>query len=150
MKIALAEASRAAGLAEVPVGCVIVRNGKAIAAAHNRVETDNNPLAHAEMESLRLACESLATRYLDDCDIYVTLEPCIMCAAAISRARLKTLYFGAYDSKEGAVVHGGEVYAAGSRLNHRPQVVGGVMEKRCAALLNGSFAALRHSGRRLP
>lgn len=147
MQTALDQAMLAAKAGEVPVGCVIVNGRLVVAAAHNLVITHGDPTAHAEMEAIRLACKAVASPYLEGCDIYVTLEPCMMCAAAISRARLRGLYFGAYDSKEGAVAHGFEAYVVGGRLNHRPTVVGGVMEGRCAALLNGLFGDRRRRKR---
>lgn len=140
MQRALALARAAARTGEVPVGAVIVdgATGKVIAAAANRTETDSDPTAHAEMLAIRAACAKMGAPRLADCDLYVTLEPCPMCAQAISFARLRRLYFGAYDPKGGGVEHGPRVFAQRT-CHHKPDVFGGIKEKAAAALLKAFF-----------
>ena len=144
MEQALAEAAAAAGRGEVPVGAVLVDGdrGTVIAADGNRTEDRHDPTAHAEMLVIRQAAEAAGAARLAGCDLYVTLEPCAMCAAAISFARLRRLYFGAYDPKGGAVDHGPRFFAQPT-CHHRPEVVGGLDETRCAALLRDFFAQRR-------
>ena len=143
MALALAEAEKAAALGEVPVGAVLVdAAGQILAAAGNRVEARRDPTAHAEMLVLRAAAQSLATKHLADCDLWVTLEPCAMCAAAIGFARLRRLYFGAYDPKGGAVEHGARLFDR-REANHRPEIYGGIAELHAARLLREFFAARR-------
>ena len=142
MDDALAEAGAAAAAAEVPVGCVIVRDGAVIARAGNRTLRDRDPTAHAEMLAIRQAAAALGSERLTDCDLYVTLEPCAMCAAAISFARIRRLYFGAADPKGGAVEHGVKFFAAAT-CHHRPEVYGGIGEGEAATLLREFFAARR-------
>lgn len=140
---AIAEARLAASLGEVPVGAVIVdAAGNIIAQAHNLTETNADPTAHAEMLAIRAACEKLGSPRLLDCDMYVTLEPCAMCAAAISFARLRRLYFGAYDPKGGGVEHGPRFFTQPT-CHHAPEVTGGLGEAECSALLRDFFAAKR-------
>lgn len=142
MSIALDEA-RAAGMrGEVPVGCVIVRGNKVIAQAGNRTIAERDPTAHAELIAIRAAAAALGSERLTDCDLYVTLEPCAMCAAAMSFARIRRLYFGAADPKGGAVEHGVRFFAAPT-CHHRPEVYGGIGEGECAALLKDFFQARR-------
>jgi tRNA(adenine34) deaminase len=137
----LAQAAGAAG--EVPVGAVIAdRRGRVLAAERNRMVERRDPTAHAEMLAIRAACAALGEGRLAGCDIYVTLEPCAMCAAAISFARLARLYFGAYDPKGGGVEHGARVFAH-STCHHRPEVYGGIAEKRAGELLRRFFAERR-------
>ena len=139
MLLALAEAEAVAGQGEVPVGAVLVDNeGHVLAAAGNRVETDCDPTAHAEMLVLRAGAAQLGTKHLAECDLYVTLEPCAMCAAAIALARLRRLYFGAYDPKSGAVEHGPRLFDQAT-TRHRPEVYGGIEERRAAELLRNFF-----------
>lgn len=142
MTIALAQARAAADAGEVPVGCAIVRDGIAIAQAGNRTLRDKDPTAHAEVLAIRQAAAALGSERLVDCDLYVTLEPCAMCAAAISFARIRRLYFGAGDPKGGAVEHGVRFYASNT-CHHRPDVYGGIGEGEAAALLRTFFAARR-------
>jgi tRNA(adenine34) deaminase len=138
MLLALAEAEAAAAGGEVPVGAVLVdAEGRVLAAAGNRVETDCDPTAHAELLVLRTGAAQLGTKHLAECDLYVTLEPCAMCAAAIALARLRRLYFGAYDPKGGAVEHGPRLFDQPT-THHRPEVYGGI-EERCAAELLRNF-----------
>lgn len=137
MECAIAEAQRAAEIDEVPIGAVIVREGRVIASAHNTRETDKNPLAHAEIGAIKKASEILGGWRLLECTLYVTLEPCPMCAGAIVNARIPRVVFGAYDRKAGAL---GTLYdLAEGKLNHTPEVAGGVLEEECAALLSGYF-----------
>lgn len=144
MLLALKEARAAAALGEVPVGAVIVAGGDGaiLATAHNEVETLNDPTAHAELLAVRRAVAARGDKHLLDCDLYVTLEPCAMCAAAIALARLRRVYFGAYDPKGGGVEHGARVFERAT-INHRPEVVGGLMERDCARLLRAFFASRR-------
>ncbi len=142
MQIALEEAHAAAARGEVPVGCVIVRGGEVIARAGNRTLVDKDPTAHAELVAIRAAAAALGSERLIDCDLYVTLEPCTMCAGAISFARLRRLYFGASDPKGGAVESGARFFASPS-CHHRPEVYGGMAESECAALLKEFFKARR-------
>jgi tRNA(adenine34) deaminase len=143
MTLALAEAERAAALGEVPVGAVLVdAAGTVLAACGNRVEELHDPTAHAEMLVLRTAAAQRGAARLVDCDLYVTLEPCPMCAAAIALARLRRLYFAAYDPKAGGVEHGPRIFEQPG-CNHRPEIYGGIAERRAAALLRAFFAARR-------
>jgi tRNA(Arg) A34 adenosine deaminase TadA len=143
MELALAEAEQARDLGEVPLGAVIVSaGGKVLARAGNRALTLHDPTAHAELLAIRAACASLGSERLVDCDIYVTLEPCAMCAAAISFARIRRLYFGAADPKGGAVEHGPRFFQQPT-CHHAPEVIGGLGETRAAALLKDFFAARR-------
>jgi tRNA(adenine34) deaminase len=142
MDLAFAEARAARAAQEVPVGCAIVRGGEVLACAGNRTLRDRDPTAHAEMLAIRAAAARLGSERLTDCDLYVTLEPCAMCAAAISFARIRRLYFGAADPKGGAVEHGVTFFAAAT-CHHRPEVYGGIGEQEAAALLRDFFAARR-------
>lgn len=135
-----AEAAGAAG--EVPVGAVVVRDGTVIAAARNRVEADQNPQAHAEMLAIAEACRVLGRKWLEDCDLYVTLEPCPMCAGALSLARIRRVYYGTADPKSGGVDHGPRVFAQPT-CHHAPEVIAGVEERRCGELLTAFFAQRR-------
>lgn len=127
---------------EVPVGAVIMQNQVIVGEAFNLVEQHKDPTAHAEMLAIRQACQNLKTRYLENCEIYVTLEPCAMCAQAISLARIPMLYFGAYDPKGGGVEHGARVYDHKTCL-HRPQWVGGISARQSEQLLKDFFTSLR-------
>ena len=142
MALALAEARAAGARGEVPVGAVVVRDGAIIAAASNAPRELKDPTAHAEMLAIRRACETLRDERLTGCDLYVTLEPCAMCAAAISFARIRRLYFGAADPKGGAVEHGPRFFAQAT-CHHAPEVYGGISEKEAAALLKEFFGARR-------
>lgn len=138
MDAAFAQAEAAAARGEVPVGAVIVRDGEILAAAGNRTLSDNDPTAHAEVLVIREAAARLSSQRLGDCDLYVTLEPCAMCAAAISFARIRRLYFGAGDPKGGAVEHGPRFFAQAT-CHHAPEVYSGIGEKQAADLLKGFF-----------
>ena len=141
--IALDEARAAAARGEVPVGAVVLGpDGAVLARAGNAVEALRDASAHAEILALRMAAEARGDPRLTDCDLVVTLEPCPMCAHAISLFRVRRLVFGAYDPKGGGVEHGARVFDAAS-CHHRPEIIGGVRETDCAALLRAFFAALR-------
>ena len=143
MDRALARAEAGAAQGEVPVGAVLLdAEGKVLAEAHNRVETDADPTAHAELLAIRAAAAARGDARLPDAALYVTLEPCAMCAAAIAFARLRRVVFGAYDPKGGGVEHGARVFDRPT-CHHRPEVVGGVRETTCAALLRGFFRERR-------
>ena len=143
MQQALAEAEAAAARGEVPVGAVLVdAGGQVLAADGNRVEEVADPTAHAEMLVLRAAAQKLGRPRLVDCDLFVTLEPCPMCAQAISFARIRRLYFGAADPKGGGVEHGPRIFASSS-CHHAPEVYGGIGERQAAALVRRFFRARR-------
>jgi tRNA(adenine34) deaminase len=142
MQLAIEEACAAQTAGEVPVGCVIVREGAVIARAGNRTVRDRDPTAHAELLAIRQAAVTFGSERLLVCDLYVTLEPCAMCAAAISFARIRRLYYGAGDPKGGAVENGVRLYASPT-CHHRPEVYSGINEQESAALLRGFFAARR-------
>ncbi len=144
MDQALEQAARAASLGEVPVGAVVVdgASGEVLGVGGNRIRQFDDPTAHAEMVAIRRAAALAGASRLENCDLYVTLEPCAMCAAAISLARIRRLVFGAYDPKGGGVEHGARVFAQ-STCHHKPEVVGGVAESRCGALLKEFFRERR-------
>ena len=144
MQLALLEARAAAERGEVPVGAVIVdgKSGRLLASAGNRTEERADPTAHAEMLAIREAAQTQGAPRLEGCDMYVTLEPCAMCAAAISFARVRRLYFAAYDPKMGGVEHGPKFFGQPT-CHHRPEVVGGVNETEAAALLKDFFKGKR-------
>lgn len=141
---ALRLAAEAAAAGEIPVGAVIVHGdtGEIVATAANRTETDNDPTAHAEILAIRAACAATGAPRLPACDLYVTLEPCAMCAAAISFARLRRVYFGAYDPKGGGVEHGPRFFAQPT-CHHRPDIYGGMGESESAKLLKDFFKERR-------
>jgi pyrimidine deaminase RibD-like protein len=143
MDLAFAEARAAADRGEVPVGAVVATaDGRVIAAAGNRTEADHDATAHAEILALRRAAMVLGSPRLPQCDVFVTLEPCPMCAHAISMFRVRRLVFAAYDPKGGGVEHGAKIFDASS-CHHRPEVIGGVREREAAALLRAFFADRR-------
>jgi tRNA(Arg) A34 adenosine deaminase TadA len=144
MAVALAFARRAAGRGEVPVGAVVVdgRTGEILVRRHNLVEAHSDPTAHAELLALRAAARRLGFPRLSHCDLYVTLEPCPMCAQAISFARIRRLYFGAPDPKGGGVEHGPRIFTQPT-CHHRPEVIGGLRESECGALLKDFFRKRR-------
>jgi len=143
MLLALAEAEEAAASGEVPVGAVLVdAKGRLLAKSHNRVEALSDPTAHAEILVLRATAKARGAARLEDCDLYVTLEPCALCAAAISFARIRRLYFGAYDPKMGAVEHGPKFFQQPT-CHHRPEIYGGIEESRAGELLRRFFAGRR-------
>ena len=145
MGLAFDEARAAAARGEVPVGAALVRDGIVVAADGNRTLADNDPTAHAEMGVIRRACFLAASQRLPDCDLYVTLEPCAMCAAAIAFARIRRLYFAAPDPKGGAVDHGPRFFTQPT-CHHAPEVYGGIREGEAAALLRDFFAPRRLRG----
>lgn len=143
MDLAFAEAISARDLGEVPIGAVVVSAaGEVLASAGNRTLALHDPTAHAELLAIRAACAKLDSERLVGCDLYVTLEPCAMCAAAISFARIRRLYFGAPDPKGGAVEHGLRFFAQAT-CHHAPEVIGGLGESQAASLLRGFFARRR-------
>jgi len=144
MKLALIEAKKAQALDEVPVGAIIIdyETKEIISSAHNLVETNKHPLYHAELLAINKAIEKLGTKYLTNCDIYVTLEPCPLCAQSISFARLRNLYFGAYDFKGGGVENGARIFNQKS-CHHKPEIYGGIMEEECGILLTDFFKSKR-------
>jgi tRNA(adenine34) deaminase len=142
MDAALAEAQAAAARGEVPVGAIIVREGTILARAGNRTLECKDPTAHAEIVAIRMACEAIGSQRLADCDLYVTLEPCPMCAAAISFARIRRLYFGAEDPKGGAVENGVRFFGDPT-CHHAPEVYSGMAQQHAAALLRDFFAGKR-------
>jgi tRNA(adenine34) deaminase len=142
MSLALDEARAAGARGEVPVGCVIVRDGAVVARAGNRTLADRDPTAHAEIMAIRSAAASLGSERLEGCDLYVTLEPCAMCAGAVAFARIRRLYYGAPDPKGGAVDNGVKFFASPS-CHHRPEVYGGLVEAEAGALLKEFFRERR-------
>jgi tRNA(adenine34) deaminase len=147
MRLALREAEQALAENEVPVGAVIVRSDRVIAAAHNQREQLRDPTAHAEMIAITQAAESLGDWRLEGCTLYVTLEPCVMCAGAILQARIPLVVYGAGDPKAGAVASLFRLLQD-PRLNHRAQAIPGVLAAHCAELLSGFFAAQRRLGKK--
>lgn len=142
MRRALDLAAEAAGAGEVPVGAVVTLDDEIVAETRNAMRGTNDPTAHAEMQAIRAAAEKLGTSRLDDCTLWVTLEPCAMCAAAVAVARLKALRFAAEDPKGGGVVHGARIFAQPT-CHHRPDVLGGIGEDESAELLRRFFAERR-------
>ncbi|MCD7722949.1 MAG: nucleoside deaminase [Clostridiales bacterium] len=141
MNEALALAGAAGAEGEIPVGAVVVKDGKVVGRGRNRRELGKNALYHAEIEAIDSACRQLGAWRLSECDIYVTLEPCPMCAGAIINARIKRVFFGAWDKKAGSF--GSVINFNDLPYNHKVQLVGGVRADECAALLSGFFARLR-------
>ena len=142
MKLALALAEQAAAIGEVPVGAVIFRDGEVIASAANATRRLTDPTAHAEMLAIRTAAEALGAERLDGCELWVTLEPCAMCAGAIAHARIARLYYAAPDPKGGGVEHGGRIFTQPT-CHHRPEVYAGLGEAEAARLLRGFFGTRR-------
>jgi len=142
MDMALAEARAAGARGEVPVGAVIVRDGKVLAGAGNRTLADRDPTAHAEMIVIRQAASKVGSERLDDCDLYVTLEPCAMCAGAVAFARIRRLCYGAADPKGGAVDNGVKFFASPT-CHHRPEIYGGLAEAEAGSLLKEFFKERR-------
>ncbi len=142
MRLALAEAGAAASAGEVPVAALVMRGEEVLATGRNRMRADNDPTAHAEMVALREAALALDSPRLDGCDLWVTLEPCAMCAGAISLARIRRLYFGAADPKGGAVVSGPRLFGQPT-CHHAPEIYGGIGEEESARLLKTFFRERR-------
>ncbi len=143
IKEALTLAEKAKQLGEVPVGAVIVKNGEIIARGYNRREADNSALGHAEIMAINEACQRLNRWRLDDCELYVTLEPCPMCAGAIINSRIKRVIFGAFDKKAGSCSHDSVVNLFELPYNHKPEVWAGIMEAECSEMLTEFFGNLR-------
>jgi len=142
MRVALDEARRAAQAGDVPVGAVVTRGGEIVATSGNAMRADHDPTAHAEMAALREAARTLGTSRLDDCDLWVTLEPCAMCAGAIALARIARLYFAAPDPKGGAVLHGPRLFGQPT-CHHAPEVYSGIGEAEAGELLRAFFRERR-------
>ena len=142
MQAALAQARLAVDAGEVPVGAVVVRDGEIIAEAHNAPRTLHDPTAHAEVLAIRRAAEALGQERLEGCELWVTLEPCAMCAGAIAHARIARLYYAASDPKGGGVEHGALVFEH-AQVNHAPEVYSGMGEAEAAEMLRGFFARVR-------
>lgn len=142
MRQAIELAANAAGEGEVPVGALVVRDGKVIAAGTNAMRSTSDPTAHAEIVAIRRAAELLGNQRLDGCDLWVTLEPCAMCAGAISHARIARLYYAAPDPKGGGVEHGARVFAR-ETCHHRPEIYAGIGEAQASAMLRAFFAERR-------
>ena len=145
MELAIEHAKKAASLNEVPVGAVLVdeKNQEVLSFRHNETVSQNNCLNHAEILVIEEACKLKKSRYLNDTVIYVTLEPCTMCAAAISEARIKKIYFGAYDEKKGAIENGIRIFS--NKTYFQPEVYGGIREKECSLILKSFFSSKRQS-----
>lgn len=141
MKLALEEARLAAQMGEIPVGAVIVKDGKVIAKGHNTRETEQSALGHAEINAINEACRCLGSWRLDDCEIYITMEPCPMCAGAIINARIKTVVFGSYDLKMGSFES--VVNLATLKYDFKPEIYGGICEEECTAMVKNFFKELR-------
>lgn len=139
---AIKEAIVAKDRGEVPVGAVLVHGGEIVARSGNVTIADHDPTAHAEINVIRARCKELKAQRLPDHDLYVTLEPCPMCAAAISNARIRRVYFGAYDPKSGGVDHGPKIFTHAT-CHHKPDVVSGLMERECASVLKEFFEGRR-------
>ena len=142
MRRALDEARAAAGAGEVPVGAVVTRGGEVVATGRNRMRDGTDPTAHAEIVALRAAAAALGTARLDECDLWVTLEPCAMCAGAIALARIRRLYFAAPDPKGGAILHGPRLFAQPT-CHHAPEVYSGIAEEESGELLKAFFRERR-------
>ena len=142
MEMALVEAKKAFYMGEIPVGAVIVKNGGVIAKCHNLSETLNDATAHAEMLAIKEACNKLGEKYLADCELYVTLEPCAMCTGAIINSRLKRLYIGAPDRKTGSCGSKIDIITP-NYFNHMPEVYHGIMEDECSKIITDFFENLR-------
>ena len=138
MKEAIKEAKKAELIDEVPIGCVIVKDGKIISRGHNIRETKQNPIGHAEIAAITKASKKLNSWRLDGCDIYITLEPCIMCSGAIIQSRIRHVYFGALDPKGGALGSSIDVLQA-NNINHHPEISSGILQEECASLLTNYF-----------
>ncbi|MFI3226181.1 MAG: nucleoside deaminase [Clostridia bacterium] len=142
MREAIIEAKKAEEIGEVPIGAVVVQGGQIIARGHNQRELKNQAISHAEIEAITSACEKLGTWRLSDCDLYVTLEPCPMCAGAIINARINTVYFGAYDQKAGCA--GSHINLFDCGFNHRPNLKSRILEQECVEILQKFFEKLRN------
>ena len=144
MKEALKEAKKAELIDEVPIGCIIVKDDKIIARGHNQRETNQSPIGHAEIIAINKASKKLKSWRLEGCDIYVTLEPCIMCSGAIIQSRIRKVYYGAFDPKGGALGSSINVLEA-QNINHHPEVISGVMQEECSKIITNYFKTKRQS-----
>ena len=142
MKEAIKEAKKAELIDEVPIGCVIVKDDKIISRGHNVRETKQSPIGHAEIIAINKASKKLNNWRLEDCDIYVTLEPCIMCSGAIIQSRIRHIYFGAFDPKGGALGSSINVLEA-NNINHHPEVTSGVLKDECSSIITNYFKSKR-------
>lgn len=142
MRFALKEAQKAALIDEVPVGCIIVLNDKIIAKAHNKKETTNDPCGHAEIIAIRKACKKISNWRLENCEMYVTIEPCIMCSGAIIQSRIKKVFYGAKDNKGGGLGTSINVLEA-KNINHVPEVYGGILLEECSKIISDYFKTKR-------
>ena len=142
MKEAIKEAKKAELIDEVPIGCVIVKDDKIVARGHNVRETKKTPLGHAEIVAINKASKKLNKWRLDDCDIYITVEPCIMCSGAIIQSRIKHIYYGAKDLKGGAIESSINVLEA-KNINHHPEVTSGILEEECSNIISSYFKRKR-------
>lgn len=148
MKEAIKEAKKALLIDEVPIGCVIVKDNKIIARGHNVRESKNSPIGHAEIEAINKASKKLKSWRLEGCDIYITLEPCIMCSGAIIQSRIENIYFGASDPKGGALISSINVLDA-KNINHHPQVHVGILKEECSSLISDYFKNKREEKKKL-
>lgn len=146
MKEALKEAKKGELIDEVPIGCVIVKNDKIISRGHNIRENKRNPIGHAEIIAISKASKKLNSWRLEDCDIYITLEPCIMCSGAIIQSRIKHIYFGAFDLKGGALGSSINVLEA-KNINHHPEVTSGVLQEECSSIISQYFQKKREKSK---
>lgn len=146
MRLAIKEAEKAASEDEVPIGCVIVKDNKVISKGHNRRENKNDVTSHAEIEAIRKASRKLGDWQLVDCDLYVTIEPCIMCMGAIIQSRIRNVYYGSEDPKGGGIVSSINVLEA-KNLNHHPQVKGGILQNECSQIVKDYFANKRKNNK---
>lgn len=146
MKLALKEAKKSLLIDEVPIGCVIVRDNQVIARGHNKRESTNNPTGHAEIIAINKASKKLKNWRLEGCDLYVTIEPCIMCSGAIIQSRIANVYFGASDPKGGALGSSINVLNA-EHINHHPQVTGGILQEECSFIIKDYFKKKRKKTR---
>ncbi|MBR2294971.1 MAG: nucleoside deaminase [Clostridiales bacterium] len=144
MRQALNEAQKGFDKDECPIGCVIVKDGKVLVRAHNMKLSKGNALLHAEVVAIDKACRKIGDWRLNDCDMYVTLEPCTMCSGAIVQSRIRKVYFGAYEPKSGAVVSCNDIFEVSHGHNHKVDFEGGILEEECAALMKAFFKKLRN------
>lgn len=150
MNEAIKEAKKAYALEECPIGCVLVKDGKIIARAHNQKVTKNNALMHAEVIAINKACKKLNDWHLNDCDMYVTLEPCTMCSGAMIQSRVRKVYFGAYEPKSGAVCSCNNIFDTSNGHNHFVDSEGGVLQDECSSIMKSFFKEIREKHKQTP
>ena len=143
MSLALKEAFKAKKIDEVPVGCIIIKNDKVLARAYNQKIRKKDPTSHAEIECIKKACNKLKSYYLDDCDMYITLEPCMMCTGAIIQSRLRKIYIGTKDPKGGSIVSSIELSTV-KNINHYPEIEIGILQEECSKILKDFFKEKRN------